>query len=702
MKDLHFTRTEIKEYAKNQFNIILNPNEVKELKEKTEGWILGLKGSLMIYQKTKSNERLKQGFVAQEFKDLFFNEIIFKQDKILQTALFISSLFERFCNTMLNFILRESYDNKLSSRKIIQEFESNNFFIISLDNQNEWYRFHHQFQIVLKEYLIEHISSSEIIKYQKAGSTWLIQNGYFEEGIERAVDTEDASFALGKFVKLKYKLLNSDQYNRLKYLLEIFPDSWQEKYPELLITKGIILDIQGKYNAIPIILSHFEQLVEQNNIAEEEMKEYFYLKGIIAYVSGKYQESIKSFEKCIESDSADSEYIYTLAISYMAFAMNNLNQKDKAFLIVNTYLDSLSKRKYFARGRIFAAKAFLYCYNGELKETEKLVPLIIQSSSDQKHYITLSYGLYLKVMLCYCKNNFEDCIDSFKTSYDNRFRMQSSYFLRIWGIKALFHVKRKETELLDKTVREIDEFAFLVKDHDTDQLRNCFFTEIALQQGDVKRAMDISKNTSFSFYLPTLLFYIPQFTYLKLLSRMEDPESQRKYILNKTKISELARTIHNKIIDININLLNSLESIFYGDGNKAMEYLMNALEITSSENNIMIYTDYGNEIFELFEKLPEVIREQNHEKSILQLFREIKSNKQSLEKPALKPEMELSGRDIKILKMVSRGHKNIEIAQSMFLSPESIKKYMYEIFQKLQVDNRIKAVLKANELGLID
>jgi LuxR family maltose regulon positive regulatory protein len=116
----------------------------------------------------------------------------------------------------------------------------------------------------------------------------------------------------------------------------------------------------------------------------------------------------------------------------------------------------------------------------------------------------------------------------------------------------------------------------------------------------------------------------------------------------------------------------------------------------------MIYSDYGDEIYELFEKLPEVIREQNHEKNILQLFQEIKTNRSNHGKPALKPEMELSGRDIKILKMVSRGHKNIEIAQSMFLSPESIKKYMYEIFQKLQVDNRIKAVLKANELGLID
>jgi LuxR family maltose regulon positive regulatory protein len=698
MKDLHFTRTEIKEYAKNQFNIILNPYEVKQLKEKTEGWILGLKGALMIYQKTESSERLKQGLVAQEFKDLFFNEIIFKQEKTLQTALFISSLFERFCNPMLNFILNEGYENNLPVKKIIQEFERNNFFIISLDNQNEWYRFHHQFQVVLKEYLLEHISDSEVIKYQKAGSSWLVNKGYYEEGIERAVNTKDSSFALDQFVRLKYKLLNSDQYNRLKYLLEIFPVSWQDKYPELVSTKGLLLEIQGKYNAIPAILNHFEQITAQANIAEAEMKEYLYLKGMVLYVAGKYHESFKSFEKCISIDITDSDYIHTLALSSMSFAMNNLIHKDKAFQILNTYLDSLSNRKHFARGRIYAAKAFLYSYNGELNETEKLLPHIINSSSNHEHYITLSYGFYLKIMLYYCRNKFEDCIETFKTSYDNRFRMQSSYFLGIWGIKALFHLKRNEPGLLDKTLREIDEFVFLVKDHSIDHLHKCFLTEIPLQRGDNQRARDIAKNTDFSIYLPSLFFYFPQFTLLKLLLQLDDPESLQQYKKISEKFEVNAQETNHKIFDINLNLLKAKENFRSGHEQKAIGYLMNALEITSSENIIMIYSDYGDEIYELIEKLTDVIRDQDHEKSIIQLLKKIKGKSLSQEKASLKLDVELNGRDIKILRMVSRGHKNIEIAQSMFLSPESIKKYMYEIFQKLQVDNRIKAVIKANKL----
>jgi ATP/maltotriose-dependent transcriptional regulator MalT len=370
--------------------------------------------------------------------------------------------------------------------------------------------------------------------------------------------------------------------------------------------------------------------------------------------------------------------------------------------MLNTYLDSLNVRSHFARGRIFAAKAILHSHNGELNEIEKLLPSIIDPSRAQKHYITLSYGLYLKVMLCYFRNKFEDCTETFESSFENRFRMRSSYFLRIWGIKALFHVKRNEIELLNKTLAEIDEFVFQIKDYKIEQLQRCLLTEIAIQKGEIENALDIARNANFQFSFATYLFYIPQFTLLKLFLRSDNPENRPKYLEIKKRLEDFAHETNHEISKINLNLLGALENSISGDENKAIEYLINALELTAPENNLMIYTEYGDEINELLQKLPEIIRKQKHERSIEQLFKEIKTKSLDKEIPPANLEIKLSGRDIKILKMVSRGHKNSEIAQSMFLSPESIKKYMYEIFQKLEVDNRIKAVIKANELGLID
>ena len=702
MKDLHFTRTEIKEYAKRQFNIFLNPQEVKELKEKTEGWILGLKEALIIFQKTESNEGLRKTILAQDFKDLFFEEIIFKQEDIMKDALLISSLFERFCNHMLYHILKEYHGYDLQTRNIIQEFKRNNFFIISLDNQKKWYRFHHQFQVILREYLSEQVSKETVREYLKSGSSWLIENGYYEEGIERAVKTDDPGFAIDFFAKIKYILLNSDQYNRLRYLLEIFPVSWQGNYPELVITKALIFEIQGKYDSIPPVIKQFKQIAGQEKVSDMDLAEYYFLKGVELFYSGKSKESYESSEKSISLNPYNSGYTYTVALAHMAYSMNNIKLREKAFLLLNKYFDSLSVSAHFDKGRIQAAKAILHSYNGELKEIDKLLPSIIDPSRSFKHYITLSYGLYMKVMLCYFWNRFDDCTDTFESSFENRFRMRSSYFLQIWGVKALIHVKRKENKLLNTTLTEIEEFVYQINDHSIEQLQRCLFAEIAIQKGDMAEAGDIARNTDLSPNLSTFLFYIPHFTMLKLLLRTDNPEHKRKYIEIKRELEDFAQETNHEYSKLNLHLIGALELYISGDENKAIDNLMDALELSSLQNNLMIYTEYGDEIYELLKKLPEVIRGQNHVMSIEKLFKEIQTKKSAEEISYPKHEIKLNGRDVKILKMVSRGYKNSEIAQSMFLSPESIKKYIYEIFQKLEVDNRIKAVLKANELGLID
>jgi LuxR family transcriptional regulator, maltose regulon positive regulatory protein len=83
-----------------------------------------------------------------------------------------------------------------------------------------------------------------------------------------------------------------------------------------------------------------------------------------------------------------------------------------------------------------------------------------------------------------------------------------------------------------------------------------------------------------------------------------------------------------------------------------------------------------------------------HLLQILSLF-EVSAHKKN------RDDVELKDRDIKILGLVAKGLTNAQIAEQMFLSPESVKKYLYDIFRDLEVKNRMNAVLKARELGLI-
>ncbi len=82
----------------------------------------------------------------------------------------------------------------------------------------------------------------------------------------------------------------------------------------------------------------------------------------------------------------------------------------------------------------------------------------------------------------------------------------------------------------------------------------------------------------------------------------------------------------------------------------------------------------------------------------LSLLREMRS-RQDNEQPTINKQ--LSTRDLEILREVSRGKSNKDIATMMLMSQRSLEYALTQLFQKLQVKSRVEAVAKSKELGFM-
>lgn len=65
------------------------------------------------------------------------------------------------------------------------------------------------------------------------------------------------------------------------------------------------------------------------------------------------------------------------------------------------------------------------------------------------------------------------------------------------------------------------------------------------------------------------------------------------------------------------------------------------------------------------------------------------------------PAPTLSARELEVLRQVSRGRSNREVAKELFLSEATVKTHLVHVFEKLGVDSRTGAVARARELGLL-
>lgn len=61
----------------------------------------------------------------------------------------------------------------------------------------------------------------------------------------------------------------------------------------------------------------------------------------------------------------------------------------------------------------------------------------------------------------------------------------------------------------------------------------------------------------------------------------------------------------------------------------------------------------------------------------------------------------LSFREAQVLEMIAEGHSNKEIAELIFVSPETVKTYISRLYRKLEVSSRMEAIVKAYGLGMI-
>jgi DNA-binding NarL/FixJ family response regulator len=70
--------------------------------------------------------------------------------------------------------------------------------------------------------------------------------------------------------------------------------------------------------------------------------------------------------------------------------------------------------------------------------------------------------------------------------------------------------------------------------------------------------------------------------------------------------------------------------------------------------------------------------------------------------PHGEPVPELTRRELEILNLLGEGLRNQEIADRLFISTETVKSHVYNLFQKLEVKGRVRAVKRARELGIIE
>ena len=191
--DLRFGYEETKQFLQGALNCKLSPQEITALHDRTEGWIAGLQMAAFSMQARLNKQGpesvslfIKTFSGSNRFiLDYLLDEVFSQQSEELRSFMYQTSILDQLTAPLCDAVI-----DKPGSQAYLDQLDRANLFLIPLDEEQRWYRYHHLFGEVLRKQL-KHFCPERIPQLQQRASDWYAENHMPSEAIRHALDAGD-------------------------------------------------------------------------------------------------------------------------------------------------------------------------------------------------------------------------------------------------------------------------------------------------------------------------------------------------------------------------------------------------------------------------------------------------------------------------------------------------------------------------------
>ncbi|MEX6503585.1 LuxR C-terminal-related transcriptional regulator [Pseudomonas zhanjiangensis] len=287
-QDLRLTEEETRALLNSQGAKLSGP-VLEEWRQRSEGWVAGLRLWLLTRQQAddESLERVPQGDEGL-IREYLLEEVIEQQPDEVQRFLFDTACLERFCAELCD-ALREEHD----SAAIIQHLQTHQMFLVPLDEQGQWFRYHHLFSDLLRSRSEAQLSQSQAALHLRA-CRWFSAQGLHDEAVDQALRAGQPEVAANLVQNLtEEQLLGEQNVARLLRWKMDLPDSLLASTPRLVVLYSWALALACQLDAAEELAQQLARFLPAPNIEEQEdlLSQWLALSGVIARGRGQVAEA---------------------------------------------------------------------------------------------------------------------------------------------------------------------------------------------------------------------------------------------------------------------------------------------------------------------------------------------------------------------------------------------------------------------------
>ena len=239
--DLRFTPEEAGSFLNQMMNLNLSMENIAALEARTEGWIAGLQLAALSMQGRKDIGSFIKAFTGSHrfVLDYLVEEVLQLQSENIRSFLLQTAILDRLCAPLCNAVTERE-----DSKEMLEVLERSNLFLIPLDDQRQWYRYHHLFADVLQAHLAE-AQPDQVSSLHQRASGWYEQTGLRSEAIRHALAAKDYEHAAG-LIELAWPAAEEGKIQQALWL------GWVKTLPEELVRTRPVLSVWYAYALLGI------------------------------------------------------------------------------------------------------------------------------------------------------------------------------------------------------------------------------------------------------------------------------------------------------------------------------------------------------------------------------------------------------------------------------------------------------------------
>lgn len=717
-KDLRFTHSESVTFFNQVMGIKLLDKDIKRLESLTEGWIAGLQLAGISLQKQKNIPEFIDSFSGSHnfIMDYLIEEVFCQLSEEKQSFLLQTSILDRLSGPLCDAVILNSLE---SGQQTLEYLYNKNMFIIPLDNERKWFRYHHLFlellrQKLLKEYPLElDVNVSEL---HSRASQWYENNDLINDAIHHAVLGKDFERAAA-LIEMSWPQMDQNLQSGvwLSWVKQI-PDEIVQLRPILCLGYAWALLDSGAFEGCETRLNDAEKCIEKLsenkvqqtegvNIVVVDEEQYKILpatiaaaRGYLALVRGDVKTAIHYIKNALKLFPKGEYYNKDVISTMLGLAQWTNGEIEDAFKTIT----SCTKNKTM-QIMVAVVLAELNLEQGKLDQAFMIYEKALLDTIDKKNiyqipiasfYIGLGNIELLRANLDKVEVLLQKSMEQAKKGALPNW--QYKWYL----LKAQLSESKGEFDSAFELYNKSERYYLEDPLPDTYPL-SALKVRVLIKQGKIHTALEYVKKQRLS--IDDALSYLSEFEHITLVRVLI---ADYRYFNNDNALSDAKQLIKRLLIEakkgkrtgkvIELYILQTLAEEYSGSLELALKSLRIAIKLAETEEYIQIFIDEGIHIYLLLLKLTV---DNAYFSKLLDTFEKTMALSESkLTQMAIEP---LTKREQEVLLLIAEGLSNREISEKLFLALSTVKNYNQNLYEKLEVKNRTAAIKRARELGLV-